>query len=186
MRGLLRFAAERRAALFGAFLLVLVADAATLAQPLVTGRLLDAVVGGRQIRWIILLLVAIFVVGAVLTGVGGYVLSRTGEAVVRDLRIRLGAHLLYLRIAEHDQRRSGDLLSRASGDTMLLRSIVTSGPVAAITGAITLVASLVLMGMVDVTLLGVTAATMAVSFGVVFTILPRVKLGRDADAGEYR
>lgn len=175
VRGLLRFAAERRGALLGAFLLVLVADAATLAQPLVTGRLLDAVVAGRQIRLIILLLVAIFVVGAVLTGVGGYVLSRTGEAVVRDLRIRLGAHLLYLRIAEHDQRRSGDLLSRAGGDTMLLRSIVTSGPVTAITGAITLIASLVLMGLVDVTLLGVTMATMALSFGAVFMILPRVK-----------
>ncbi|WP_433890218.1 ABC transporter ATP-binding protein [Streptomyces sp. CA-111067] len=175
VRGLLAFAAERRTALFGAFLLVLVADAATLAQPIVTGRLLDAVVAGRQILWIILLLVAIFLIGAILTGVGGYVLSRTGEAVVRDLRIRLGAHLLYMRIAEHDQRRSGDLLSRASGDTMLLRSIVTTGPVTAITGSITLIASLVLMGRVDLTLLGATVGVLTVSFGSVFLILPRVK-----------
>lgn len=175
MRGLMRFAGERRTALIAAFFLVLVADAATLAQPLVTGHLLEAVIAGRQILWIIVLLVVIFVVGAVLTGIGGYVLSRTGEAVVRDLRVRLGAHLLYMRIAEHDQRRSGDLLSRASGDTMMVRSIVTTGPVTAVTGAITLIASIVLMAMVDVTLLGATLATMALSFGVVFSILPKVK-----------
>ncbi|MFC4031851.1 ABC transporter ATP-binding protein [Streptomyces polygonati] len=175
LRGLARFAAERRAALLVAFLLILVADAATLAQPIVTGHLLDAVIGRHSIVRIVALLVLIFVVGAVLSGIGGFVLSRTGEAVVRDLRVRLGAHLLYLRIAEHDRRRSGDLLSRASGDTMMVRSIVTTGPVTAVTGAITLIASLVLMARIDLMLLGVTVATMAVSFGAVFTVLPRVK-----------
>jgi ABC-type multidrug transport system fused ATPase/permease subunit len=175
LRGLTRFAAERRTALFAAFLLILVADAATLIQPIVIGHLLDAVVLSHPVGRIVALLVAMFLVGAVLTGIGGYVLSRTGEAVVRDLRVRLGAHLLYLRIAEHDRRRSGDLLSRASGDTMMVRNVVTTGPVTALTGAATLIASLVMMGRIDLTLLGVTVATMAVSFGAVFAVLPRVK-----------
>ncbi|MHA6757807.1 ABC transporter ATP-binding protein [Streptacidiphilus sp. PAMC 29251] len=175
LRGLLRFAGERRGPLLTALVLVLLADAATLVQPLITGRLLSTVGTGRPLLGIVLTLVAIFIAAAILAGFGGYVLSRTGEAVVRDLRVRLGAHLLYMRIAEHDQRRAGDLLSRASGDTMMVRSIVTSGPVTAITGAVTFVASIVLMALVDLTLLGATLATMAVSFGIVFAILPRVK-----------
>jgi ABC-type multidrug transport system fused ATPase/permease subunit len=175
VRGLLRLAAERRAALSVALVLALVADAATLAQPVIIGRLLDAVGQGREIRWLVSLLVLVFVVGAALTGFGGYLLARTGEQVLRDLRIRLAAHLLRMRVADHDHRRSGDLLSRAGGDTMTLRSIVTSGPISALTGAATLIASLVLMGRVDLLLLGVTVATMAVAFGAVAVLLPRVK-----------
>lgn len=175
VRGLLRFAAERRAALAVAFLLALAADAATLTQPIIIGRLLDAVSQGGELGRLVCLLVLVFVVGAALTGFGGYLLARIGEQVLRDLRIRLADHLLRLRVADHDQRRSGDLLSRAGGDTMTLRSIVTTGPVSALTGAITFVASMVLMGSVDPLLLGVTVATMAVSFGAVFALLPRVK-----------
>jgi ABC-type multidrug transport system fused ATPase/permease subunit len=175
VRGLLRLAAERRAALSVALVLALVADAATLAQPVIIGRLLDAVGQGREIRWLVSLLVLVFVAGAALTGFGGYLLARTGEQVLRDLRIRLAAHLLRMRVADHDHRRSGDLLSRAGGDTMTLRSIVTSGPISALTGAATLIASLVLMGRVDLLLLGVTVATMAVAFGAVAVLLPRVK-----------
>jgi ABC-type multidrug transport system fused ATPase/permease subunit len=175
VRGLLRLAAERRAALTVALVLALVADAATLAQPVIIGRLLDAVGQGREIRWLVSLLVLVFVAGAALTGFGGYLLARTGEQVLRDLRIRLAAHLLRMRVADHDHRRSGDLLSRAGGDTMTLRSIVTSGPISALTGAATLIASLVLMGRVDLLLLGVTVATMAVAFGAVAVLLPRVK-----------
>jgi len=96
LRGLVRFAAERRAALLLAFVLTLIANAALLVQPLVIGRVLKDVALHRPATFHVLLLIGIFIAGAVFVGLGGYVLSRTGERIVRDLRVRLGAQLLQL------------------------------------------------------------------------------------------
>lgn len=174
LRGMLRLAAERRRILLTGLVLILGANAAVLAQPLITGRLLTEVTGRHGIAATLTVLIAVFLSGSVLAGAGGYVVSRTGEQVVRDLRVRLGAHLLRMRVADHDDRRAGDLLSRASGDTVMLRSMVTSTPISAVTGAVTLVSSIVLMGLVDPFLLLITLGAMLATASILAVIMPRV------------
>ena len=94
-------------------------------------RVLDAVQRGQPLGAPVLLLVAVLVGAAVLGGVERYLLQRTAEGVVLATRARLAAHLLRLPVAEHDRRRTGDLLSRVGSDTTLLRAVVTCGLVEA-------------------------------------------------------
>ena len=93
-----------------------------------------------------------------LGGVERYLLQRTAEGVVLDTRARLAAHLLRLPVAEHDRRRTGDLLSRVGSDTTLLRAVVTSGLVEAASSVVIVLGAAVAMLLLDPLLLLVTLA----------------------------
>ncbi|MGF1662217.1 MAG: ABC transporter ATP-binding protein, partial [Kineosporiaceae bacterium] len=126
-------------------------------------------------------LVAALLVAAVLSGVQAYVLRRTGEAVVRDARLRLTRHVLRLPVAEFDRRRGGDLLSRVGSDTTLLRVVVQSGVVDAASGVVTAAGALVLMAVVDPVLLGVTVVAVGIVLAVAGTVVRRIqRLTREA------
>jgi len=63
------------------------------------------------------------VANAALGAVGGYVLRRTAESVVLAARRRLVDRLLGLTISGLDRAEPGDLMSRVSSDTTLLRDV---------------------------------------------------------------
>jgi ABC-type multidrug transport system fused ATPase/permease subunit len=70
--------------------------------------------------------------------------------------------LLRLPIAEYDQRRTGDLMSRVGSDTTLLRAVVTSGLFEVVSSLVLIVGAIVAMALVDPVLLLVTLASVAV------------------------
>ena len=84
-----------------------------------------------------------------------------------DTRRLLVARLLRLPIREFDTRRTGDLVSRVGSDTTLLRSVVTSGLVDAVSGSLVFVGSVVAMALISPMLLGLTLLVVAVAIGVV-------------------
>src|SRR5690349_24894925 len=96
------------------------------------------------------------VANAVLGAVGSYVLQRTAESVVLAARRRLVDRLLGLTISGLDRSEPGDLMSRVSSDTTLLRDVTTGAIVGVITGSLTLVATLALMSLLDLVLFAVT------------------------------
>ena len=91
-------------------------------------------------------------------------LQRAAEDVVRTTRRRVADRLLRLPVAEYDRRRTGDLMSRVGADTTLLRATVTSGVVEVAGSLVVGLGALVAMALVDVGLLLVTVA--AVALGV--------------------
>jgi ABC-type multidrug transport system fused ATPase/permease subunit len=155
--------------------LSLVGAGAALAQPLLTRALLDAVSASRPVGSLVGLLVAVLVGGAVLYGFRDYLLQRTAEGLVLTTRRRLAGHLLRLPIAEYDQRRTGDLLSRVGSDTTLLRAVVTSGLFELVTGVVTVVGAGIAMILLDPFLFGVTLAGVAVGLGFALTVARRVR-----------
>lgn len=175
LRTLAGYAAPRRAALAVAMVLAIGANGAALVQPLIISRVISAVLGHRGVSSLVIVLVCVFVGGAISSTSSTFVMSRAGEALVRDLRVRLGVKLLRLPVREHDARRSGDLLSRASGDIMLLRTVLTTGPINAVTGILTLLASIGLMAYVDWVLLLITLGVVSVMFAMLAMLVPRVK-----------
>jgi ABC-type multidrug transport system fused ATPase/permease subunit len=175
VRGLLGYATRHRLALGMALLMSLGASAGMLAQPLVVNRVLARLTLRLPAGRLVLLLIAMFLASAALAAVASYVLARAGEQIVRDLRVQLGQHLLRMRISSHDSARAGDLLSRASGDTMLLRGILTTGPISALTGVIVLVGSISLMAWVDPLLLGLTLGCVLVTTLALLLIMPQVR-----------
>jgi ATP-binding cassette subfamily C protein len=63
---------------------------------------------------------------------------------------------LRLRNAERERIPPGDLMSRVTSDTTLLRAVSTQAVVSAVTGVVAFVAAIVMMAYLDVVLLGVT------------------------------
>jgi len=120
-------------------------------------------------------LLAVVVLAALLGGVERYLLQRTAEGVVLSARSGLAGHLLRLPVAEHDRRRTGDLLSRVGADTTLLRAVVTSGLLEVASGAVVVVGAAVAMVLLDPLLFAVTLAAVAAGLGLVLAVSGRVR-----------
>lgn len=118
---------QRQRSLFVCWLLALAASsAATLALPVAVRGMIDHGFSAENINASFALLFAVTTALALATGARFFFVSLLGERVVADLRERLYAHLLGLDPAFFETTRSGELVSRLSADTELLRSLVGS------------------------------------------------------------
>lgn len=174
-RQLLPFIFEHRPVLIVVAVLSVVGAIASLAQPLLVGRVITVVEAGQPLDGLVWALVALVVVSAIITGYQHYLLQRTGEGVVLSSRKRLVAKILHLPIAEFDTRRTGDLVSRVGSDTTMLRAVLTQGLVEAIGGVVTFVGALVAMLIIDPALLGLTVLVIAVAITTVTLLSSRVR-----------
>lgn len=170
-----RLTADRRASLLIATVLTLFGSGLGLAQPLVAKQVVDAS-GRGQVLWPLLLLLAVLFVSEAATGaVGRFVLERMGEGVVRGLRHSLIGRLLRLEMREYDRHRSGDLISRVTADTTLLREVVSQALVDLVTGALAAAGAIVLMVWIDPLLLLLVAATVAAAAVIVASLLKGIR-----------
>ncbi|MCX5265591.1 ABC transporter ATP-binding protein [Streptomyces sp. NBC_00199] len=155
-------------------LCALVGAAAGLLQPLATKALVDRMASGGTIAGILIGLTVPVVLGAAVEAFGAYVLERTAESVVLSARRTVVGRLLRLRIAEWERIPPGDLMSRVTSDTTLLRAVSTQAVVAAATGAVAFAAAIVMMAVLDVVLLGVTLGVVLLVGGAVALVMPRI------------
>src|SRR6516164_5314496 len=163
-----------RLALLAGGVLSLLTAASGLALPLVVRALIGDLGHHRAVTGILLLMTALVTANAALGALGTYTLRRTAESVVLAARHRLVDRLLGLTIGGLDRTEPGDLMSRVTSDTTLLRDVTTNSVVGVITGSLTLIATLVLMGLMDVVLLGVTMGVFGVTAVVIGVVVPRI------------
>src|SRR3546814_9558355 len=118
----------RHKGLLVAWLVSLAASStATLSLPLVVRRMIDhGFSGGGNINATFALVFAVALALALATAARFFFVSLLGERVVADLRDRLYSHLVGLDQAFFERSRSGELVSRLTADTELLRSVVGS------------------------------------------------------------
>lgn len=171
---LLGYVRPHRRALFGGALLALATGATGLLLPLVARGLIDDLSHDRPIGRALLGMAALVVTNAAVGALGSYVLRRTAESVVLGARRTLSSYLLRLRIPAVDRSEPGDLMARITSDTTLLREVTTDSLVGLGTGGLTLVATVVMMGLVDPVLLGVTLGVVLCAGSVLGVILPRI------------
>ena len=138
---------RRHLGLFGAWLVALaVSSSATLSLPVAVRYMIDrGFGGGGQINQAFALLFVVAVVLAIATAARFFFVSLLGEKVVADLRERLYAHLIALDPGFHDRSRSGELVSRLSADSELLRSVIGTTMSVALRSMVTVVGSLVML-----------------------------------------
>ncbi|NUP64288.1 MAG: ABC transporter ATP-binding protein [Nonomuraea sp.] len=173
-RLLLAYVRPHRWALLTGALLSLVTGATGLLLPLVARGLIDDLSHDRAITGALLAMSALVVANAAVGALGGYVLRRTAESVVLGARRALSSYLLRLRITAVDRSEPGDLMARITSDTTLLREVTTDSLVGLGTGGLTLVATVVMMGLVDPVLLLVTLAVILGAGTVLGVIVPRI------------
>ncbi|MDN5919605.1 MAG: ABC transporter ATP-binding protein/permease [Pseudonocardia sp.] len=172
---LLGYARPHRTVLMAAVVLGLLGSAAGLAQPLAAKAVIDALRVDGDLFTPVALLAALVLVSAVLSGVNLWLLERTAERVVRGVRLSLAHRLLRLRVHELDRHQPGDLVTRATADSTLLRSAATTALVQLVNGAAGLIGAIVLMAVLDLLLLGITIGVLTVVAVVVLVLLPRIQ-----------
>lgn len=170
-----RLTAGHRAAMAVAVVLTLVGSALGLAQPLVAKHVVDAT-GRAEIPWPLLaLLGALFVTEAATGAVGRFILERMGERVVRNVRHGLVGRLLRLEMREYDRHRNGDLISRVTADTTVLREVVSQALVDLVTGSLVAAGAIALMAWLDALLLLLVAVTVAAAAVIVASLLAGIR-----------
>ncbi|CUW32589.1 ABC transporter ATP-binding protein [Streptomyces reticuli] len=170
-----RLTAGHRGAIAVAVVLTLVGSALGLAQPLVAKQAVDASGRGQVVWPLLTLLGALFVVEAVTGAAGRFLLERMGEGVVRQLRHGLVGRLLRLEMREYDRHRGGDLISRVTADTTLLREVVSQALVDLVTGSLVAAGAIALMAWLDPLLLLLVAVTVAAAAVVVASLLTGIR-----------
>ncbi|MEZ5190372.1 MAG: ABC transporter ATP-binding protein [Schumannella sp.] len=174
-RQLLPYLAEHRPVLAAVIALSLAGAAASLAQPVLVSQVISVVESGEPLGALVWLLVGLVVAAGLLSGLQHYLLQRTGTSVVLSARRRLVGRMLRLPIAEFDQRRTGDLVSRVGSDTTLLYAVITQGLVDAVGGAVVFVGALIAMLLIDPLLLGLTVLVIGVSVVTVVALSGRIR-----------
>ena len=173
---LMPYLLEHKKVLSWVIVISVLGAAASLAQPLLVSRVITVVEQDAPLGGLVALLVVLVVVSGLLSGFGHYLLQRTGEGVVLSSRRTLVGRMLHLPIAEFDQRRTGDLVSRVGSDTTLLRAVLTQGLVEAIGGSLTFVGALIAMLIIDPVLLGLTLLVITVSVVTVVLLAARIRV----------
>jgi ABC-type multidrug transport system fused ATPase/permease subunit len=164
---------HRRTLLLG-LVLGLGTTAATLATPMVTKWVLDTLGTGESLTPAVLTLVGLLVVGLVL-GLWQWVLLGTlAERVVLDARSSMVKRYFRARIGALTGRPTGELVTRVTSDTVLLREAASSSLVNLVNFAVSLVGTIILMGVLDIVLLGTTLAAIVVIAVLVGGLMPRI------------
>jgi subfamily B ATP-binding cassette protein MsbA len=148
MRRLLRFTRPYRGRLIAALVLMAGTSLIGLAVPLGLRELLNAVFedGNRSLlNQLTIALVVLFLLQAIVSFGGNYLLQWTGERVVADLRQRIYRHLHRLSLRFFADHRTGDLTSRLTNDVGSVRSAVTQALSDLLTQSLSLIGSVALM-----------------------------------------
>ncbi|MFI6453039.1 ABC transporter ATP-binding protein [Streptosporangium amethystogenes] len=155
--------------------LSLVGSLAGLAMPLLAKTVVDAFGEQRSLLGPVLGLTAAVLVGAGLGALGSYVLERMGESIVLSARRGLVDRMLRLRASEVDRLKPGDLMSRVTSDTTLLRAVFANSVVETVSSLFMLVGAVVMMAIMDWVLLLITLGVLVLVGGIVGLILPRIQ-----------
>ena len=162
LRALWRRVTPHRRILTLVGVLTLLSAAVSLAQPALIQQVVAGIDEDRDVRGLVVAVVAVVLLGSVLSATTTYLLPRVGLDVVLSARRDLSRHLLRLPVAVLDQQRIGDLLSRVGADTTLLQAAITGGVIQGVSGLVVAVGAMVAMALVDLTLLGVVIGVVAV------------------------
>jgi subfamily B ATP-binding cassette protein MsbA len=137
-----------------------------------------AVVGDQPmdlLRFATLAVLAIAAAGAVASYAEKFVTTTVGQWVMHDLRTSLYSHIQRLSLTYHDQKQTGDLLSRVTSDIDAMNTFITSGLLSTLINGLTLVGMVVVMFYINWRFTLVALAVAPILFAVVFTSTRRIK-----------
>jgi len=104
-----------------------------------------------------------------------YLTTSVGQWVTHDLRRTLYSHIQRLSLAYHDQKRTGDLISRVTSDIESIQSFITTALLGALINMITLVGMVAVMFYLNWRFTLIALAIAPVLFVVVYTYTRRIK-----------
>ncbi|MFI0799480.1 ATP-binding cassette, subfamily B [Amycolatopsis lurida] len=168
------FARPHKGALAIGLLLALLGSAAGLATPMVTKWVLDSLGSSASLAGPVLALAGLMVIGAVIWLAQWILLGTVGERVVLKARESMVRRFFRATIPAITKRPTGELVTRVTSDTVLLREAASSSVIGLINGVVMLVGTLVLMSVLDPVLLATTVAAVLVVIALFTWLMPAI------------
>ncbi|MFI5608032.1 ABC transporter ATP-binding protein [Amycolatopsis sp. NPDC051903] len=143
-----RFARPHWVRLLVFLVLTIVSAVLAVTTPVLAGKVVDAIVGGHDLSFVIWLAVVIAVLAILDAGLGlaeRWQSARIGEGIILDLRVAVFEHVQKLPIAFFTRTRTGALVSRLNNDVIGAQRTFTATLSGLVTNVIQLVLSLVVM-----------------------------------------
>ena len=134
-----------------AFLLALTNGLALL-FPLVIRTLLNTILvqrNERLLNLVVVVLLAVFILQALLEAVQSYLITSFGERLSFDLRTKLFKHLQRLPLSFFDHRRTGELMSRVTNDVTVVQTSLTNNVLPIVSQVVMLVGSVVIAVLIN-------------------------------------
>lgn len=168
------FIRPHRKALLGGAFLGLIATGATLATPMVTKRILETLESGTSLAQPVGLLIGLLIVGSA-TGLGQHlVLGNLSVRIVYDARTSLINRFFRAKLEHIQKMRTGEMITRVTSDTVLLREATTDSIVQLLNGVVALVGTVILMATLDLSLLAITFITMILVAIPLIVLTPKI------------
>src|SRR5699024_12439932 len=80
----------------------------------------------ENINWMfITAFISIFIINALLSGIGLYLLSKIGEKIIYAIRSVLWKHIIHLKMPFFDKNESGQLISRLMIKTKMMNEFIS-------------------------------------------------------------
>src|SRR6185369_15769661 len=127
------------------------------------------------LNFAVLAVAVIAVVGALSSYTEKYLTTSVGQCVMHDLRRTLYQHIHHLSLAEHDEKRTGDLIRRVTSDIEAVQDFVTSALLGMLVNALTLVGMVAVMFYINWRFTLIELSIVPVLFLVVFFFTKRIK-----------
>lgn len=144
-----------------------------LLVPLFTGQLVDKFTLTSINPTFIIIIVAVFLVNAILSGVGYYLLNKIGEKVIYAIRSVLWRHIIQLKMPFFDKNESGQLMSRLTDDTKVINDFISQKLPGFFPSVITVIGSLIMLFILDWQMTLLTFITIPM-FALIITPLGKV------------
>jgi ABC-type multidrug transport system fused ATPase/permease subunit len=120
------------------------------------GRWLDPPAGLPPLAWLAGVYLAVMVAGSAVAYWSSLVMSRTGQAAMRDLRSVVFAHIQKLHLGFFDRYPVGRLVTRATNDVENVSEMFSAGIVALVTDVFKMIGFAVVLFLVDARLASLT------------------------------
>jgi subfamily B ATP-binding cassette protein MsbA len=127
------------------------------------------------VNFAVLAVAAIAVAGAISSYLQNYLTTNVGQRIMHDLRRTVYHHIHRLSLAEHDQTRTGDLISRVTSDIDAIQDFVTSAMLGIVANVITLLGIVAIMLYASWPFTLISLAIAPVLFAVVYLFTRRIK-----------
>ncbi len=183
------------AALLVGFLAVAGESAANLLQPWPLKLVLDDVLRSHQshasvmqyifaligtdklalLKFACLAVLAIAVLDGICTYTEKFLTTSVGQWITFDLRRAIYSHVQKLSLTYHDQKRTGDLISRITSDIDSIQSFIQSGLLSSLVNMMTLVGMVGVMFYLNWRFTLIALSVAPILFGIVYSYTRRIK-----------
>lgn len=117
--------------------------------PAFTGNVVDNLKEGNVSTQFIFAFIFLFVLNAILNGIGLYILNKVGEIVIYSIRSLIWKKIIYLKVSFFDKNESGNIMSRITDDTKVINFFLSYKLPNFFPSLISIIGSLVMLFILD-------------------------------------